>query len=220
MKGHIRERSPGKWSVILDVRDPETGKRRRKWHAFTGTKREAQKECARLITEMTTGSYIEPSKLTVAAFLERWVEHTRSQIAPKTHERYAEIAKKTLTPLLGTVVLSKLRPDQISAAYAKALVSGRVDGGGGLSPRSVHHVHRILKQALGLAVKWGTLARNPADAVDPPKVERKHMRALDAAETATLIDHFRSSRAFVSVLLAALCGMRRGEITASALALP
>jgi hypothetical protein len=47
MKGHIRERSPGKWAIILDVRDPATGKRRRKWHSFSGTKREAQIECAR-----------------------------------------------------------------------------------------------------------------------------------------------------------------------------
>src|SRR4051794_37790165 len=55
MKGHIRERSPGSWAIVLDVLDPETGKRRRKWHSFKGTKREAQKECARLVAEMATG---------------------------------------------------------------------------------------------------------------------------------------------------------------------
>jgi integrase len=75
-------------------------------------------------------------------------------------------------------------------------------------------MHRILKQALSVAVKWGVLTRNPADAVDPPKVERKKMRALDSAETATLLDHFRPTRAFMPVLLAVMCGMRRGEIVA------
>ena len=45
MKGHIRERSPGRWAIILDIRDPETGKRKRKWHSFAGGKREAQIEC-------------------------------------------------------------------------------------------------------------------------------------------------------------------------------
>ncbi len=48
MKGHIRERSPGHWAIVIDLRDPETGKRRRKWHSFRGTKREAQVECSRL----------------------------------------------------------------------------------------------------------------------------------------------------------------------------
>jgi hypothetical protein len=38
MKGHIRERSPGCWAIILDIPNPKTGKRRRKWHSFKGTK--------------------------------------------------------------------------------------------------------------------------------------------------------------------------------------
>jgi hypothetical protein len=51
MKGHIRQRSPGRFAIVLETRDPATGKRRRKWHSFAGTKREAQIECARLISE-------------------------------------------------------------------------------------------------------------------------------------------------------------------------
>jgi hypothetical protein len=50
MKGSIRERSPGHWAIILDQRDPATGKR--KWHSFKGTKRQAETERSRLITEM------------------------------------------------------------------------------------------------------------------------------------------------------------------------
>ncbi|MCJ2092251.1 site-specific integrase [Methylobacterium sp. J-072] len=135
-------------------------------------------------------------------------------VSPRSHERYAELARKNIVPLLGNAVLTSLRPEQISAAYAKALVSGRRDGTGGLAPRSVHHMHRILRQALGQAVKWRILNRNPADAVDPPKVERTKMRALDANETATLMSHFRPTRMFVPVVLGVLCGLRRGEVTA------
>jgi hypothetical protein len=151
MKGSLRERSPGRWAIILDVRDPETGKRKKKWHAFKGGKRAAESECARLIAEMESGGYTEPSKVTVAAFLERWLEHIASQVAPRSHERYAELARKNLVPILGHALLTKLRPEQISTAYVKALASGRRDGGGGLSPRTVHHMHRILRQALGQA---------------------------------------------------------------------
>ncbi|WP_132254384.1 tyrosine-type recombinase/integrase [Methylobacterium segetis] len=214
MKGHIRERSPGRWAIILDLRDPETGKRKRKWHSFAGTKREAQKECARLITAMERGDYVEPGKETVAAFLDRWLAHAKSQVTPRSHERYTELARKNLAPLLGSVILTKLRPEQISAAYAKALVSGRRDGTGGLSPRTVHHMHRILRQALGQAVKWQILARNPADVAGGPRVEKAKMRALDAHETARLLAHFRPTRMFIPVVLGALCGLRRGEVTA------
>jgi hypothetical protein len=101
---------------------------------------------------MGSGVYVEPAKTTVAQFLDRWLAHMRSQVAPRTLERYEEIARKNIAPLLGNATLTKLRPEQISAAYFKALVTGRRDGTGGLSPRTVHHMHRILRQALDQAV--------------------------------------------------------------------
>jgi integrase len=88
------------------------------------------------------------------------------------------------------------------------------DGKGGLSPRTVGHMHRILRQALQQAVRWQVLARNPADAVRPPKVERSKMRALDPTEAAALLDAIRSTHMFIPVLLAITTGLRRGEITA------
>jgi hypothetical protein len=72
MKGHIRERSPGRWAIILDVNDPQTGQRKRKWHSFAGTKREAQVECARLITEMDAGAYVEHDRKSLNQFLDTW----------------------------------------------------------------------------------------------------------------------------------------------------
>ena len=108
MKGHIRERSPGRWAIILDVADPATGRHRRKWHSFSGTKREAQTRCAQLIREMTGGSYVEPNKVTTGQHVERWLEHVRSQVSPRTHERYSEIVRKNLVAMLGAIPLTKL----------------------------------------------------------------------------------------------------------------
>jgi len=138
----------------------------------------------------------------------------KSQVAPRTHERYSEIALKGLALLLGDVVLPKLKALHISAAYSKALAAGRRDGKSGLSPRTVGHMHRVLRQALQQAVDWDMLARNPTDKVAPPKVEKQEMRALDVAETAALLEAIRPTRMFIPVLLAVTCGMRRGEITA------
>src|SRR5450631_909546 len=214
MKGHIRERSPGCWAIILDQRDQATGKRRRKWHSFRGTKRKAQDECARLISEINRGAYIEPSKLTLAEFLDKWLADVKGRVSPKTFERYEQVCKKNIAPLLGGTVLSKLKATQISEAYAQALASGRSKGTGGLSARTVHHMHVILKGALKLAVTWDILARNPAAAVKPPKASRSKMNTYDLAQTAGLIEAVRGRRVFIPVLLAVLCGLRRGEIAA------
>jgi integrase len=75
-------------------------------------------------------------------------------------------------------------------------------------------MHRVLHEALQQAVRWQLLARNPAAAVRPPKVERKQMHVLDAVATAEMIEAARPYSAFVPVLLGALCGLRRGEIAA------
>jgi integrase len=215
MKGSLKERSPGHWGIIIDVPDPATGKRRRKWHSFNGTKRQAQIECARLISALQTGDYLEPSKTTLAQFLERWLAHIKTQVTPKSYERYAGLVRQNIVPLLGAVVLTKLKPAQISTAYAVALAGGRKDGkDGGLSPRSVGHMHRVLKQALGQAVKWQDLTRNPADAVEPPMVEWKPMKTYDLPQTAELIEAVRGTPIEMAALLTVLCGLRRGEICA------
>lgn len=213
MKGHIRERSPGRWAVILDRYD-EKGERKRKWHSFAGTKRQAQEECARLVTLMTSGNYVEPTKQTVAEFLDEWLDFVKPSVAAKTHERYAEVCRKTIAPQIGDVILSKLKTDRIDSAFSTMLTSGRRGAAGGLSPRTVHHARRILIKALGQAVTWDRLNKNPAQATTPPKVERKKMLAYDAAQTSALLDAFRPTRMFVPVLLAVMCGMRRGEILA------
>src|SRR5262249_45949705 len=127
-------------AIVIDVRDPQTGERKRRWHSFAGTKRQAQGEAARLISELQNGTRIDPSRMTVAAFLERWIEHMRGQVSPRSHERYAELCRKNIAPLLGGLALTKLQPAHISAAYAKALASGRRDGAGGLSARTVTHM--------------------------------------------------------------------------------
>ena len=213
MKGHIRERSPGRWAIILDLPD-ETGKRRRKWHSFAGTKRQAQEECSRLVTLLRSGNYVEPTKQTVAEYLDEWLEFIKPSVSAKTHERYAEVCRKTIAPQIGDVILSKLKTDRIDAAFSKMLTEGRRSTSGGLAPRTVHHARRILIKALGQAVTWDRLLKNPAQATTPPKVERQKMLAYDTAQTATLLEAFRPTRMFIPVLLAVMCGLRRGEILA------
>jgi integrase len=72
----------------------------------------------------------------------------------------------------------------------------------------------VLKQALAQAVRWQFLVRNPVDAVDPPKVERHRMATYDMPQTAALLDIVRGTRMFIPIMLAVLCGLRRGEIAA------
>ena len=206
MKGHIRERSPGRWAIVLDGQGAG-GKRRRRWVSFAGNKRAAQLECARLIAEAAKGGgTVAPERMTVADFLEQWLRHIRTKVTPKSFERYSSIVRVNIVPALGHIRLTKLQPLAISSAYSDALEQ--------LAPRTVGHVHTILSGALKQAVRWRLLQRNPADDVDPPRVERREMKVWTVEQIAAAIELSRSWTVHMPLVLAALCGLRRGEIVA------
>jgi integrase len=124
------------------------------------------------------------------------------------------VVHKNLIPGLGHIVLNKLTGDQISQHYTNALKNGRVDGKGGLAPRTVKFQHIILGKALRHAIRKALLVRNPLDGVAPPHAERPRIRPLDLAQSAQMLDKARGTRLFIPLLLALTCGLRRGEILA------
>ncbi|MFN7992749.1 MAG: site-specific integrase [Bryobacteraceae bacterium] len=217
MTGHIRPRGKRSWAIVLELgRDPATGKRRQKWHTVHGTKKRAQAEVARLINELESGSYVEPRRLSVRDFLERWLDDAETKVSGTTYQRYRSIVRLHLEKALGHVPLAKLQPLHIQTYLAEALKVGRVDAraGRGLAPRTVCHHYRVLSEALGRAVKWQLLARNPAVAVEPPRVEQQEINAIDENAAARLVDAARGTRLYIPILLAVTTGMRRGEILA------
>src|SRR5262249_51728525 len=158
------------WTIVLELPRDDSGKRRQKTVTVRGTKKEAEARRSQMINEINTGAFVEPSKMTVAEYLNRWLsEYAKQNVAGKTFERYDEIVRLHLIPALGGHRLPALKPLHIHECYSAALRSGRCDGKGGLSARTVLHHHRVLREALHQAVRWQLLARNPADAVDPPR---------------------------------------------------
>lgn len=214
MRGSMKQRSPGSWTLWFDLgNDPVTGKRRRKSVTVRGTKKDAQRELNRLLTELDTGSFVEPSKLTVADYLDRWLkDYAKSNVRPKTYETYETFCRVHLKPRLGAIALSKLTPLHIQSFYTWALEEGRADGNGGLAPQSVLHLHRVLHKALDQAVKWQILARNPADAAEPPKVKKQERPVLDEAGIRRLVDGARGTWLYLPIVIAVSTSMRRGEV--------
>jgi integrase len=218
MKGHLKQRSPGSWTIWIDMgTDPVTKKRKQKTLTVkTNSKREAQKEMNRVLHELQTGMFVEASKLTVASYLQQWLnDAARATTSNKTFERYEQIIRVSLIPALGHVPLEKLTAIQIQSYYRKALEGGRHDGkSGGLSPTTVRQYHAVLRRALQQAVKWGLLVRNMADCVDVPHAIQKEQQALSAAEAQQLFDALEASGSwmYLPVLIAVATGFRRGEV--------
>src|SRR5215472_4761112 len=178
MTGHIRRRGERSWEIKFDTgRDSLTGRRLTKYHSFKGTKREAAAELVRLKAVADKGEYIDPSKVTLSEFLDRWETWAETQVSAKTLERYKELASHHIRPHLGGMRVQKLRPVNFAALYGK-LQCSKHEGGAALAPRTVGHVHRLMHRVLGSAVQWGLLAANPVATAKPPRVSRTEIEIL------------------------------------------
>jgi integrase len=218
-RGSIVNRGPKRWAIVIELDRDGSTRRRQKWHAVKGTRLDAERERTRLLHQIDNSTYAEPTKMTVGAWLDRWLaDHARPTVGARTLDGYTMIVEKYLKPRLGALVLAKLRPAHIAAYHGAMLADGRRRrpkghaGPLGLSARSVLHHHRVLGEALRRAVKLQLLAVNPCDAVDPPRPVMVEAKVLDGAGMAALLAAAEGMRLHVPILAALLTGLRRGEL--------
>ena len=133
-------------------------------------------------------------------------------MSPKTLLQYTDFVRRGLIPALGSIPLAKLRPQHIQRYYSHALQHGRTDGKGGLSAKTVLHIHRLLRQALFHAVKWQMMARNPADAVEPPRPQRYDPPMLSPDMVRRLLSEAGDAPHGDLIHTAVMTGLRKGEL--------
>ena len=209
MSGRIYQRGkdPKKWSIVIELeRDPATGKRQQKWHAFHGTKKEAETEYARLVTQVNEGTYVEDAKLTMADFLSGWLlGHAETKLAPKTYRSYRLYVERDIIPRIGNLRLRRLTPPAVKAMLQTLAEEGR-------GARTIQYVHATLRTALSYAMEMGWIKTNPAAPISPPKPSERPMSVLDAETASELLQRLEGHPVHLPALIAIYTGMRRGEI--------
>ncbi|GAG61989.1 unnamed protein product, partial [marine sediment metagenome] len=122
------------------------------------------------------------------------------------------MVERHIRPAIGRLLLTQLRPEHLQRSYTEKLSGGRQNGTGGLGSRSVRYIHSTLHKALKSAVKLGMIARNPADAVDVPKVERHEMKVMSEANIHIFLEYAKSTPYYALFYTALFTGMRRSEL--------
>lgn len=186
--------------------DPLTGRKRQRSRAFHGKARQADEALARLVSETAT-ERAPATEGTFAFLLETWLRRAEHDLSPTTVQEYRRIADKVLIPALGAVPLRKLSPRQLDAIYDR-------ESDRGLSPATVGQVHAVARRALGQAVKWGWLDRNPALAATPPRRQDHEVQPPTVPELLALLAAADIADPDFGMLLrvAAATGVRRGEL--------
>jgi integrase len=206
MRGSITQRTPGSWFIRYD--GPEVdGKRRQVAETVRGTRKTAERVLRERMAKVENGGYVPKQRETVADYMKRWLEtYCATNTTPRTQQGYWGYVQRYVNPSIGALHVQALTGRDIQGLYSSMLDRG-------LSATTVVQMHRILREALSHAVKWGILSRNPADAATPPRKERKTMdmwdmptihRFLQACDTTNYASLYR---------FAILTGMRRSELT-------
>ena len=201
-EGSIYHRaSDNKWVGSITL---ESGKRK----VFYGkTQKEVQEKMKVALYEQQKGMLpATTTKVTVAQFLKDWLETTQKyDVRPRTYERYEEVVRLHISPILGRHQLQKLTTHHVESFYAKKLEEG-------LSSRTVNTFHNVLHKALDKARKSRLIVENVCDLVDPPRVEDVEGTPLTLKQVKQLLRIAKGHRIEALLTLALATGMRRGEL--------
>lgn len=180
---------------------------------FHGTLAEAKKRLNALKNAVYTGEHVDPDRITLATWAEHWLKsgapgQRRQQVGARSVERYDQLLRTHVLPVLGQCRLQQLQSTDIDNLYLGL--------GGKIAPRTARSVHTTFGACLGAAVRSGKLKNNPMARImkTPAAGESDHGIALDDAELRKLVQGFRGSSLFVLVNVAAFTGARRNEILA------
>jgi integrase len=214
VRGHTRKRG-GTWSFVIELGRDETGRRKQQWVAGFRTQKEANHAMTETLAKVQTGAYVPPTRETLGGYLNDWLTAVRPSIRESTWRSYELNVRVHLIPAIGNIRLQDLTASRINAFYGGLIENGwsRSGNKGGLNPRTVKYIGMILKRALSAAVKENRIPRNPADAATPPRIRQNaEMRTWSAAELRTFLDHVRDDRLYAAYHVAAMTGLRRGEL--------
>ncbi|HYF93116.1 MAG TPA: site-specific integrase [Symbiobacteriaceae bacterium] len=194
------------WVAQVELgRDPLTGMRRRKT-LYGENKTELQKKITGILNGVQSGTYAEPNRMTLAEYLETWLQkHCYTRLKAKTIQSYEDAIRRHLVPSIGHLHLSKLAPLHLESHYAALRDAG-------VGTREIQYAHDVLRSALNRAVKWKLLTHAVTDDVERPEHQEREQRALDEDEIKRFLEVARGHRNHALFMMAVTTGMRPGEL--------
>jgi integrase len=189
-------------------------RRKHRKHGYT-TKREAQQAATKLRASLDAGTYVEPSKRTLAEYAPEALQRrqvTGSGLKPTTFNNYDRYVRQDIVPSqLGSMLLTEIRRSHVNQWVAD-LSKTR---GATTVATTVRRALATLQMILSMAVRDEIIAASPALRVDKPAVATndEHVRVWELETIREFLDRAQHHRLGSLFELVVHTGLRRGEIT-------
>ena len=227
MAGSIEKRGKNSYRLTVSEGFDLNGKPMIHRKTVHGTKKDAEVELAKFVTEVQNGLVIDGKSLKFSEFTEIWKrDYGSKELAPSTYKRYCRMLETRLLPYFGHFYINKIRPTDIMKFYdllEKDTQLVRKKGNNGsktkkpLSGKTILEHHRLLRAMLHKAVYWQLIVTNPAERVQPPKARKPKRRSYDDEQTKILLENLEllsseDTKYKVAIILTVFTGVRLGEL--------
>lgn len=210
-EGSIYKDKQGRWRGVVSL--PTADNKVKKKYFYGKTRKEVSEKVNTVLNELKTNTYIEPCTTPLYTWLCTWLEtYCKNSLRPTTYINYETYVHKHIKDTIGGFKLCELSPIIIQQFYNEKLKNGKLNGSGGLSPKTLKNLHNMLHKALEQAVLLDMISKNPANSVIIPKGQKKEMRYFTIEEQQKLQSVLNNERLGTAILLDLYTGMRQGEL--------
>ena len=227
MAGSIEKRGKNSYRLTVSEGFDLNGKPMIHRKTVHGTKKDAEVELAKFVTEVQNGLVIDGKSLKFSEFTEIWKrDYGSKELAPSTYKRYCRMLETRLLQYFGHFYINKIKPTDIMKFYdllEKDTQLVRKKGNNGsktkkpLSGKTILEHHRLLRAMLHRAVYWQLIVSNPAERVQPPRAKKPKRRSYDDEQTKILLENLEKltvedTKYKVAIILTIFTGVRLGEL--------
>ncbi len=202
-EGSIYQREDGRWCAAIDL-GYVGGKRKRKV-IYGKTRKDVSEKLKVVLRDHQQGLPVATERKTVERYLNEWLKNVAApKVRPSTLQVYGEMIS-AIVPHIGRIELAKLTPEDVQAMLRAMSASG-------VAASSVARARAVLRNALGQAVRWGSLSRNVAALTDRPPESRQRPKVLSLNDAKKLLEAAQTSRLEALYHIALNLGLRQGEL--------
>ena len=179
-------------------------------YVYGKTKKEVAAKLQQLRADIKSGVNIFAPMMTFQELLERYLSSYTPDIRASTRQNYEGYYDKIIKNPIASTAVCKLKADDFQELSNYLYTSGRSDGNGGLSPKTIHNIFTFISAAMKTAQVNGLIATDPSRYVNLPKQHKTEKPILSTREVQKLIDAAEGEWA-IGIYILANTGLRSGE---------
>lgn len=205
-----------KYYIVINSIDAN-GKRKQKWISTglltKGNKKKAEKLLRDTLREYEKTGNLFNADIQFSDYVKSWLQSIKNQVDVITYQGYETIVKSQIIPYFEN---KKVKLDKINVEVLQEYINiksenGKLNGQGGLSPKTMKTHKLILNLVLKEALKNDLISKNPCEFLRLPKHQRKATEFYTINQLNSLFNSIKNEDLYSLIYITVIYGLRKSE---------